>query len=59
MYICSPPLFMEERRTCICPPFCGTANKQDPYLILWSVRSLYHTETEKSVAKATFAARYC
>ena len=32
---------MEERRTYICPPFCGTANEH--CLILWSVRSLYHT----------------
>ena len=36
MYICSPPLFMEER-TYICPPFCGTANEQHHCLILWSV----------------------
>ena len=43
MYICSPPLFMEERRTYICPPLCGTVNEQDHCLILWSVRSLYHT----------------
>ena len=34
---------MEERRTYICPLFCGTANEQDHCLILWSVRSLYHT----------------
>ena len=38
----TPPLFMEESRTYICPPVCGTANKQDHCLILWSVRSLYH-----------------
>ena len=38
-----PPLFMKERRPYICPPFCGRANKQGHCLILWSVRSLYHT----------------
>ena len=27
-YICPHPLFMEERRAYICPPFCGRANKQ-------------------------------
>ena len=42
-YICPPPLFIEERRTYICPPFCERANEQDHCLILWSVRSLYHT----------------
>ena len=40
-YICSPPLFMEDRRTYIFPSFRGTANEH--CLILWSVRSLYHT----------------
>ena len=34
-------LYIEESRTAICPPFCGTANEH--CLILWSVRSLYHT----------------
>ena len=38
---CLPRLFIEESRTAICPPFCGTANEH--CLILWSVRSLYHT----------------
>ena len=38
---CLPRLFIEESRTAICAPFCGTANEH--CLILWSVRSLYHT----------------
>ena len=38
---CLPRLFIEESRTAICPPFCLTANEH--CLILWSVRSLYHT----------------
>ena len=38
---CLPRLFIEESRTAICLPFCGTANEH--CLILWSVRSLYHT----------------
>ena len=58
-----------EIRTNICPPFCGRANKQDHCLILWSVRSLYHSgllqdllypqprNRKKSVAMATLAAR--
>ena len=58
MYICLPPLFMEERRTYICPPFCGTANEQDHCLILWHVRSLYHTGLVQDFLYPQPTARY-
>ena len=69
-FVCLLCSWRKEGTTYICQLFCGTANKADHWLILWSERSLNPTDLlqdclyqqpktrKKSVAMAKVA-RYC